>query len=80
MTPEQSEQLDALERFVMDYARSGSTRRHFWNDFHHRAGELEGLAFAQDANEDLQNRYFKVLDQAHQAYGGPDEVMDEVME
>ena len=80
MTPEQSEQLDALERFVMDYKRSGRTRRLFWDDFHRRAGDLQGLAFAEDANEDLQNRYFKVLDHAHQVYGGPDEVMDQVME
>ena len=80
MTPEQSDLLDALERFVTDYQRPGKTRRQFWDAFHQRAGDLDGLAFAEDANEDLQNRYFEILDYAHEAYGGPEESLDEVME
>lgn len=80
MTPEQSRQLDALESFVVNYERAGKTRRQFWAEFTVASGDLERLAFGDDADGDLSNRYFEILDLAHEGYGGSPEQQDEIME
>lgn len=80
MTPEQSSQLDALESFVVTYQRAGRTRRQFWDEFIVASGDFERLAFGDDADGDLSNRYFEILDFAHECYGCSPEREDEVME
>ena len=80
MNPEHNTRLNDLEAFSMGFQRIGRTRRQFWAEFHERSGDLQSLAFADEADHDLRSRYFEILDDAHEAYGGPDEVMDEVME
>lgn len=79
MTPDQKQRLDDLEALVVRYSRAGKTYGQFWDEFHEAAGDLEKLAFTRDDNE-LSDRYFDILDGAHEGYGGPPEQMDQVME
>ena len=77
MTPEQAAQLDALEAFIRGFQRTGRTSRQFWDEFGTRA---EGLHAAAMDDEALADRYFDLLDSAHEAFPSAPDSLDDAME
>lgn len=80
ITPDQHKRLKELDEFVMNYQRAGKTYSQFWDDFDEAGKVVDAQARADDADEDLVEVYFEIVDEAHEAFGGPPEKMDQVME
>lgn len=80
ITPAHHKRLKELDEFVMNYQRAGKTYGQFWDDFHEAGKVIEAQARADDADEDLVEAYFEIVDGAHEAFGGPPEKMTQVME
>lgn len=69
MTRDTSALLDHLQAFVSGYPRVGRTYGQFWEEFGLQAAELEAIVHAQDANAQVVERYYDLVDAAHDAYG-----------
>lgn len=78
MNPDQKRALEDLTAWLHAYQRSGRTRREFWSEFNERAAALEQQAYAIDADPELHEAYMSLLDAAHEGYGAPDELPDDV--
>ena len=72
--------LKELDEFLMNYQRAGKTYGQFWNDFDEAGKIIDAQARADDADQGLVEAYFEIVDKAHEAFGGPPEMMDKVME
>lgn len=69
--------LDDPLNFVCSYERGGKTPRDFWNAFDASAGDLHRLAWADDADPELRERFTEILACADDAgFAVPEEFMD----
>ena len=81
LDPEITKRLDELQAFSRNFKRQGRTRNEFWEEFSALAGDLEVVAFSDDADPALRSRYLDILADADDAgLSGPPEVMDDRME
>lgn len=53
--------LDELEAYVGRYGSDDIDATNFWDGFHAIAGPLEAMAFADDAEAELRERYTAIL-------------------
>lgn len=79
MTPEAKQALAHLAGWLRAFDPIGRTRREFWREFNERSQAVEAMASAPDADPGLREAYYEIVDAAHQGYGGPEELADEVM-
>lgn len=61
MDKDTATRLDQLETFVGTYKRDELDPTDFWDGFFALAGPLDQLAFADDADEELRERYCAIL-------------------
>lgn len=80
MTPEHRQELDALFNFIGTYERTGRTPRQFWAEFDAKAAWVEAEAAQAGDGSQLAEYFLEVRDFAHEAFGGPPESLDDVME
>lgn len=72
-----TDRLDALDAYVTRFERSGKTARDFWAGFDAIEGDLGKLAFADDAEPELRERFTAILANADDAgYAVPPEQLD----
>lgn len=80
VTDEQDTRLRELWEWVLAYQPEGKTRRQFWDAFDAQAGDLRKLAWADDADPELRERWVDVLSLADdRGLDGPEEIQDDAM-
>lgn len=65
ITPDQEERLVKLEAYVVE--ATGKSPAQFWQGFDEVSDNLDGEAFAKDADDELLERYTSLLANADEA-------------